>query len=146
MTKFRALFAIFLGTAVYVFVSLFGGQDGFWAAKQLLEQQSVISERTKAIAAINEELSFEYTSLKQDPGIIAAYARKLGYVADAEKLVKITGLPVRSPIIYDPGTIVKRQDVTCIPEWICKLSGILVSSLTFMALLLFGAVKSRKQV
>lgn len=141
----RLLTAICLGTAVYVFVSLFGGQDGLWAASQLLVQRREINEQTSRIISLNKELSIEYAALKQDPGMIASYARKLGYVNDNEKLVKITGLPVRYSAIYDPGTVLKRQEIACIPEWICKLSGVAVSALTFMVLMLINALRPRER-
>jgi cell division protein FtsB len=142
MTTLKVLIALCLGAVVYVFVSLFGGQDGFWAASQLMDQQEQISGQTSNIIAINDELSLEYAALRQDPEIIGAYARKLGYVGDAEKLIKIIGLPSRGRPIYDPGTVLRRQKIEFIPEWICKLSGIVVSALVFVVFMLITVLKA----
>jgi hypothetical protein len=63
----------------------------------------------------------------------------LGYVSDNEKLVKVTGLSTSEPAIYDPGTALKRQEIAFIPEWLCKLAGIIVGSLAFDLFLLVGS-------
>jgi cell division protein FtsB len=140
MLKIKLLAAVCLGTAVYVFVSLFGGQDGLWAARQLLEQRQEINIRTNEVVSVNQELVRAYTALKQDPDIIASYARNLGYVSGSErmeeKLVKINGLSSRIPAIYDPGMVQKRHEIAFIPEWLCKLSGVIVGSLAFIAFML----------
>jgi cell division protein FtsB len=132
MLKIKVLVAACLGTAVYVFVSLFGGQDGVWATRQLAEQRNQINARTNDIITTNNELSIEYTALKQDSDIIAAYARNLGYVSDTEKLVKISGLSPRGQVMYDPGVVLKRDELVFFPEWVCKLSGIVVGALAFV--------------
>jgi cell division protein FtsB len=146
MLKIKVLVAFCLGTAVYVFVSLFGGQDGVWAARQLAEQRQQINARTNTIITINNELSIKYTALKQDPDIIAAYARNLGYVSNSEKLVKINGLLPRGQVMYDPGVVLKRDKIAFFPEWVCKLSGVIVGALAFVFfVLLNGSSKSYKK-
>jgi cell division protein FtsB len=132
MLKIKVLVAVCLGTAVYVFVSLFGGQDGLWATRQLAAQRQQINAWTNDIITINRELSVEYTALKQDPDIIAAYARNLGYVNNTEKLVKISGLSPRGQVLYDTGTVLRRDEIVFFPEWVCKLSGIVVGALAFI--------------
>jgi cell division protein FtsB len=138
MSKIEVLTAVFLGTVVYVLISFFGGQDGLWAEQQLEAQKREISLRTAHIASINSELMLEYQALKNDPEVIASYARKLGYVSDGEKLVKINGLPQRSQTVYSTGTVLKRGTVRFIPEWICKLTGMGVFALVMLVFLLRG--------
>jgi cell division protein FtsB len=140
MSKIKVLTAVFLGTLSYVLVSLFGGQDGLWAERQLRAEQRRIGLRTAEIQGVNTELRLEYEALKGDPEVIASFARKLGYVADGEKLVKINGLPVTAQKVYNAGIALKRGDAHCIPEWICKIVGICIFALT----LCFFALKSLK--
>jgi cell division protein FtsB len=136
MSKIKALTAVFWGTAAYVLLSFFGGQDGLWAERQLEAQKREISMRTAALARINSELFLEYQVLKNDPEVIASFARKLGYVSSGEKLVKINGLPAFAQPVYDAGTVLKRSEVRAIPEWICKLTGVSVAVLVLCVFLL----------
>jgi cell division protein FtsB len=138
MSKIRALTAVFLGTLAYVLISFCGGQDGLWAERQLQAQQREISLRTMEIARINTELQLEYQALKNDPDVIASLARKLGYVSDGEKLIKINGLPVIKQKVYNTGTALKRGETRYIPEWVCKLAGFVVCALVLCVFALFG--------
>jgi cell division protein FtsB len=140
MSKIKALTAVFLGTLSYVLISLFGGQDGLWAERQLRAEQRKIGSRTAEIMNVNMELRLEYEALKSDPEVIASFARKLGYVADGEKLVKINGLPVSAQKVYSAGTALRRGDARYIPEWVCKAVGISIFALT----LCFFALRSLK--
>ncbi|GMO54898.1 MAG: hypothetical protein Pg6C_20760 [Treponemataceae bacterium] len=138
MSKIRALTAVFLGTLAYVLISFCGGQDGLWAERQLQAQRREISLRTTEITRINTELQLEYQALKNDPEVVASMARKLGYVADGEKLIKINGLPVAAQKVYNTGTALKREETRYIPEWICKLAGFVVCALVLCVFVLFG--------
>jgi cell division protein FtsB len=141
MLKIKVLTAFCLGTAVYVFLSLFGGQDGVWATRQLAEQKQYINAWTNDIVNTNRELSLIYAALKQDSDIIASYARNLGYVSDAEKLVKIIGLSPRAQV-FDPGTVIKRDEIVFFPEWVCKLAGVVVGALAFAIFVLMTDSKT----
>ena len=89
MIRTKFLLAAFAGTFVYVVLSLTAGTDGIWGYRQLAEQKAEISRQTASIQKINDELYLEYTALLKDNDVIAAYARKLDYVQNDEKLVKI---------------------------------------------------------
>jgi cell division protein FtsB len=136
MSKIKALTAVFWGTLAYVLLSFFGGQDGLWAERQLETQKHEISLRTAGLARINTELQLEYQALRSDPEVIASFARKLGYVSDGEKLVKINGLSAIAQPVYDTGTVLKRSELRSIPEWVCKLAGICVAVLVLCLFLL----------
>mgnify|MGYP000908857642 CR=1 FL=1 len=90
MKRFSFLLPAFAGTFIYVLLSLTGGQNSFWAEHQLENQKQILSLHTADIQKINNELTLEYIALQKDPDVIAAYAKKLGYVGENEKLVKIT--------------------------------------------------------
>lgn len=143
MLSFRFLISVCLGTLAYVVISIFGGQDGIWAYRQLEEQKQVISANLFKIEEINNRLQQEMQELQYDPAAIAAHARKLGYVADNETLVKISGLkPLYEPT-YDAGTMVRREALMFIPEWACKCFGLLVAVLSLVTGMLWGNTARR---
>ena len=149
MTK--TLSAFFAGTLVYVLLSFFAGRDGIIVYNQLQKQKRAISRQTSLIQKIHDELSLERTALEKDTDVIAAYARKLDYVSEGEKLVKITGLrPYEAPL-YDTGTVVRRSPIAFMSERTCKACGIAFFALTFVLLALTGesgeamARKKKKQ-
>jgi cell division protein FtsB len=137
MSKVEVLTAVFLGTLVYVLISVFGGQDGLWAKRQLEVQKHEISLRAAEIIRINMDLQLEYQALKNDPEVIASFARKMGYVSDGEKLVKINGLPVKAQTVYNTGTVLKRRELVYIPEYVCKILGIIVALLMLLCFFLY---------
>ena len=137
MKRFSFLVASFLGILAYVTISLIGGKDGLWSETQLNEQKQILSLHTAEIQKINDELSLECTALQKDSDVIAAYAKRLGYVGENEKLVKITGLQTAPVTLYNTGTVLKRQPVFYISEWICKACGLLVFSIAFIIFMLW---------
>ncbi len=136
MLKAKVLVSISAGTLVYVLISFFGGQNGLWAMRQLEEQREEISINMAGITKINEELTLEYTALRSDMDVVAAYARRLGYVAEGERLVKISGLPTYYTTMYDTGSVMRRSEVSFIPEWVGKATGLLVGCLLLVLLVL----------
>jgi hypothetical protein len=105
--------------------------------KQLQEQKQSLSAHTASIEKTNDELSLEKIALQKDLDVIASYAKKLGYVSESEKLVKISGLPSRETHIFDPGTIMRHHEVKFIPEWLCKSCALTITVLVYFVLFLF---------
>lgn len=132
MKKIKILLAVFTGTLFYVLLSFLGGTDGVIATKNLKTQKRLISARTAKIQEINNNLIMESIALEKDNEVIASYARKLGYVKENEKLVKINGLTDSSIKLNDPGTILRHKEGFYLPEWMCKTCGFLVFFLVFM--------------
>lgn len=128
--------AISAGCLVYVLISFFGGQNGLWAMRQLEAQRQEISINMAEIAKINEELELEYTALRNDMDVVAAYARRLGFVAEGEILVKVTGLPTYYTTMYDAGSVMRKTEVKFIPEFISKMMGIVVAVLMMILLVM----------
>ena len=133
---FRVLVAALAGTAIYVLVSFTCGKDGIWADGQLREQKRILSARADEIQKINDSLSLEYTALEKDPDVIAGFARKMGYVRDGEKVVKINGLINIDEYHFETGTPVKSVEPYSLPEWFCKLAGLLMFFVTYLYLIL----------
>ena len=129
--------AFFAGTLFYTLMTFIGGSDGVWAQKQLQEQKQLLSSRTTDIEKTNDELSLEKIALQKDLDVIAAFAKKLGYVSEHEKLVKISGLAPHETHVFDPGTALLHEDAKAIPEWLCKASAFVIGVLFYLVLLLF---------
>ena len=89
MIKSRFLLATFVGIFVYTLVSFIAGRNGVICYTQLNEQKKEISLQVANIQNINNELKLEFSALEKDRDVIAAYARKLNYVSNDEKIVKI---------------------------------------------------------
>ena len=123
MNRTKYLAAIFLGTFVYVLLSVSFGQNSIHCYNQMEEQKRIISKQTSEIQNINSELTLELAALKSDRAVIASYAHKLDYVSDGEKLVKITGLKPAQTTLYDTGTELRHEEPEFIPEKVCKIVG-----------------------
>ena len=132
---FRLLTAALAGTAVYVLVSFTCGTDGIWANGQLHEQKRILSARAEEIQKINDSLTLEYTALEKDPDVIAGFARKMGYVRDGEKVVKINGLINIDEYHFETGTPIKSIEPYSLPEWFCKITGLLMFFVTYLYLM-----------
>ncbi len=136
MIHIKFLSAAFIGTLVYVSVSVVFGRNGAVVYDHLKTQKKEIAAATEAIQKINAELELEYAALLKDKDVIAAYARRLDYVGAGEKLVKITGMQQFQKTLYDTGTPLKRTDAYYIPEKICKITGALFFACSFLLMLL----------
>ena len=140
MLHVKLLLAACLGTLVYVFMSITFGRDGMWVYRQLESQKKVIAAQTELIQKLNTELVLEHTALLKDRDVIAAYARRLDYVASDEKLVKITGLKPFQRSLYNTGTAIKHTDCEYLSEDICKSAGFLFFAAALVILLMADAV------
>lgn len=136
MIKSRFLLATFVGIFVYTLVSFIAGRNGVICYAQLNEQKKEISLQVANIQNINNELKLEFSALEKDRDVIAAYARKLNYVSNDEKIVKINGLKPYQSAIYDFGTVLKRKPINFLSESYCKIFGLIFFSLTLLILLL----------
>ena len=141
MNRSKYLLAILSATFVYVLLSLTVGQNSISCYKNLEEQKQKISLRTSEIQNINSELTLEYSALLNDNDVIAAYARKLDYVGEGEKLVKINGLKVYQNTLYDTGKILRHNDTVFLSEKYCKIIGILFGIMTFLIMILYDINK-----
>ena len=137
MNRTKYLAAIFLGTFVYVLLSVSFGQNSIHCYNQMEEQKRIISKQTSEIQNINSELTLELAALKNDRAVIASYAHKLDYVSDGEKLVKITGLKPAQTTLYDTGTVIRHEDPEFIPEKVCKIVGLGFSLLFLIIFFLY---------
>lgn len=149
MIKSRFLLATFVGIFVYTLVSFVAGRNGIICYTHLIEQKKEISLQLANIQNINSELKLEFSALEKDRDIIAAYARKLNYVSNGEKIVKIKGLKPYQSAVYDFGTVLKRKPIYFLDESYCKIFGLVFFSLTFLILVLIdiknGTIALKKE-
>ncbi len=137
MNRAKYLAAVFLGTFVYVLLSMTFGQNSLHCYNKLEEQKRLISRQTSDIQNINSELSLELAALQNDRAVIASYAHKLDYVSEGEKLVKITGLRPAQTTLYDTGTVLRHDDPEYIPEKVCKIVGLCFALLCTLIFFLY---------
>lgn len=137
MKRIKFLIAVFISTFSYVLISFVAGKNGLMVYNQLLQQKKEIARQTDMIQSINNELKLEYNALSKDMDVIAAYARKLDYVSEDEKLVKINGLKPYQNTLYDYGTILRRKDCFYLSESVCKIVSLVIGGLSLLIMLLF---------
>ena len=135
MTRCRFLIAACVGTFFYVLLSFIGGRDGLWATEQMQEQKRILSANASSIQKTYDDLYLEKIALQKDMDVVAAFARRLGYIREGEKLIKISGLAPNETQIYDAGTVVKHTEGEFIPEWICKSVGVGIFAVVYAFLL-----------
>lgn len=137
----KYLFTLFIGTLTYVILSILVGQNSITCYKQMEEQKIDITDRTQEIENINNELLMELNALQNDKAVIGAYARKLDYVGEGEKLVKITGLKPAQTTLYDTGTVLYHKGTMFLEEKYCKMLGLILGILSFVIMILYDINK-----
>ncbi len=141
MKRAKYILSVFCATLVYVLLSMTIGQNSFRCYNQMEEQKRILSKQTSDIQNINSELKLELTALQNDKAVIAAYARKLDYVSDDEKLVKITGLKPAQTTLYDTGTVIRHEEPEYLSEKYCKIIALFMGLMSFLLMLFFDLNK-----
>ena len=141
MKRAKYLTVLFAGTLVYIIMSLSFGQNSLKCYSQMEEQKRIVSKQKAEIQNINTELQLELYALKNDKAVIAAYARKMDYVIDDEKLIKITGLKPYQNQIYDTGKVIRHQEPEYVSEKLCKCCGIVAAFVVLLIMLIFDFKK-----
>lgn len=136
MNRLKFLLPFLIGTFAYVALSLLFGQNSLNSYKQMEKQKILVSKQTNEIQNINTELNFELKALQNDKAVIAAYARKLDYVSDDEKLVKITGLKPAQTTLYDTGTVLRHTKPFFMEEKYCKMLGLFFFAMSMLIVVL----------
>ena len=81
MKRAKYLTVLFVGTLVYVLLSVIWGANGILATQHMEEQKTILRLNKISLQNTNQELSLEVNALTNDKTVIAAYARKLDYVS-----------------------------------------------------------------
>lgn len=141
MKRIKYFLTVFIGTLVYVLLSMTIGQNSVRCINQMEAQKRIISKQTSDIQNIHSELELELTALQNDKAVIAAYARKLDYVSEDEKLIKITGLKPAQNTLYDIGTVVRHEEPEYLSEKYCKMLALFFAFGTLLILFLYDVNK-----
>lgn len=91
------LTSVLVALLVYAMISIIAGKAGLIAQQSLGKQLQAMEERLNILKAQNASLSEELESLVRDPEKIAREARKMGYVAPDEYIVRI--VTPQSPVV-----------------------------------------------
>ena len=132
MNRAKYLLVFLSGIILYIGLSLFWGENSFKNYSSLVEQKKAIVKHKVDLEDIYTELSLEVSALYNDKAIIAAYARKLDYVADGEKIIKINGLKPYQRTLYDTGSVVRYIPDDFLSEKIIKICSIIFSFCVFL--------------
>ena len=138
MTRIKFMISVCVGTFIYILLSIIAGRNGFYAYNQLYEQKLRLTANVSSLMKVNEQLQSEYDALKTDRSIIESYARSLGFSYEGERIIKITGIGISEHNVYDTGTVVKIEDVSFVPEYICKISGLAGFCVSMILMLVFS--------
>lgn len=141
MNRIKYFLTVFIGTLVYVLLSVTVGRNSIKCINDMEAQKRIISKQASDIQNIHSELELELKALQNDKAVIAAYARKLDYVSEDEKLIKITGLKPAQTTLYDTGSVIRHEDPEFLSEKYCKLIAMFFAFGTFVILFLFDINK-----
>ena len=145
MTRIKFMISVCIGTFIYILLSITAGRNGIYAYNQLYEQKMKLTANVAQLQKVNDLLSSERDALLTDRSIIESYARNLGFSYDGEKIIKITGIGITEHNVYDTGTVVKIEDISFIPEYICKISGLAGFVISMIILLIVSLSSERKK-
>ncbi len=126
MSRFQLLFSACCAVFVYVCISILGGQEGIWAYSQLQNHKIALAQHVSSLQIINEQLTIDANALSGDIDVLKAYAKKMGFVSDGEKLLKISGFADSPAFVYNAGTKLLRPSIVFIPDWLAKCIGFFI--------------------
>lgn len=132
MNRFKYIVPIFIGTLVYCLLLLTVGPKGIWPMKQLEKEIAILTNNVVLLSNIEKELSIQVQNLTADPDTISIYAHEIGYIADGEKLIKLSGFTGGINRNITPGITVQRGLTLFLPDWTCKLFGLLAAVITIV--------------
>ncbi|MGL4981799.1 MAG: septum formation initiator family protein [Treponemataceae bacterium] len=138
MLRKKFIISSFVGTLVYVFVSVFFGPTGTNASRQLEEQGRIISTNVQKLQNLNDSLSLDFLGLRSDAEVVKSYAKRLGYISsDNERLIKISGLVENRRLSPESGFAINLDSIDYLSEQNCKIIGLIFFALAFLGMSLF---------
>lgn len=131
MNYVRIVLPLFIGTLIYSILGFTAGPKGQWPYSQLEQEHVRLQKNLDALRETNASLEIRLANLSSDPDTIAVYAHELGYVHEGEQLIKLAGFNGGIDRNLVAGSPVMSQKPHVVPEWICKLVGVLSGFLAF---------------
>ncbi len=145
MTRIKFMISVCIGTFIYILLSITAGRNGFYAYNQLYEQKLRLTSNVASLQKVNDILSAEYEALKTDRAIIESYARNLGFAYENEKIIKITGIGMPEHNVYDTGTVLNVEEILYLPEYICKIAGIIGFCISMVIMMIVSLNSEKKK-
>lgn len=134
MKYLKIVLPLFIGTLIYTLLGLSAGPMGQWRYSRLETEKERLVRNYEKLQDINTSLESRLANLSSDPDTIAVYAHELGYIHEGEQLIKLAGFNGGIDRNLVPGTALVSVKPDFLPEWICKLIGILFGIIAFFAL------------
>jgi len=91
MRYFKLFLFIYVGFVISTLLIFYLGNEGVIEYKKLRDYKVELEKNLVELEEINHELGDELKLLKGDPDVNKVEARKLGLIAEGERLVKIEG-------------------------------------------------------
>lgn len=134
MQYLKIVVPLFLGTLIYTLLGLTAGPMGQWRYSRLEMEKQRLSNNHEKLLEIHETLEAQLANLTSDPDTIVVYAHELGYIREGEQLIKLAGFNGGIDRNLVAGNAMVSATPGYLPEWICKLIGILFGLTGFLAL------------
>jgi len=129
----RALFAAWLGLAVYSLLSVAFGPGGLVAAQSISSTIDAMRSNIASLGELNAELSADIASLQSDPDRIQLEARSLGWLAKGETEIVISGYPAKTDRRLSAGKVLPLSKPVGLPDSAIKAASL---SSAFLGLIL----------
>lgn len=131
MNKLRFLFPLLVSIVVYVGVNFIWGQNGVWALNQIAAQKVELKNAIEKLESLNQELEMMRIEFSIDKGAIGSYAKKIGFISDGEKIVKISGIAKDIEPMLDCGSLYHIKSIDFLPEWAIKVLSLISFLITY---------------
>jgi cell division protein FtsB len=140
MRLLKYLFPLWVVIFVYSLLSFFYGPSGFSAYDGLKAERDKQLANLESLKKINRELKESRDALLYDEDTIAVHARELGYGAERERFVRITGLSKTMRRQYWAGEIAEVRTPPSMGEETIRIISCAAGGLVF-CLILFGRLR-----
>ena len=95
------------------------GPKGFLPMSHLQKEAETMKEHISSLRTMNEELAAQVKFFQRIP-TIAVMPHELGYIAEGERLIKLSGFIGGIDRNLHPGTLITRVKPIFLEDWICK--------------------------
>lgn len=131
MRYLTPVLSVFAAALTYALVGFIAGPKGIIPMRALISERNRVSANVSALREVNDDLQCVLDNLSADPDTISVYAHELGYVREGERLIKLAGFTGGIDRKLFPGTALKVVPPSYLPEWLCKITGIIFGILTY---------------
>lgn len=128
---YRILLSIYVTFIIYSLLSLIWGSSGILETARLTVHRDLLAKNTERLSEINENLDVQFESLSTDSELITLKARELGYYADGEGEIVISGYKKRG-IAYSVGSYYKNFEKRVVSGYNLRMVAAVIGLLCFL--------------